>query len=122
MRYKHFTICAVVICTASACDGPGKTPSRQEAALQRFEELQKSGFNAGREEIQATFIECFPQGMEAARLSEVFATAFVENRGNGGIAYRWFPDPIDRGYYLEVVIHGEPAVIQSAWIMTLPSM
>jgi hypothetical protein len=122
MRFTHLAIIAVVVYTASGCEGSGKTPSHHEAAVQRFDELQKSGFKAGREEIQAAFIECFPQGMDAAKVSDLFAAAFVENRGNGEIAYRWYPDARDRGYYLEVIVHGEPAVIQSAWIMTLPSM
>lgn len=121
MRYTHLAIIAVVICAASGCEGPAKTPSHHEAAVQRFDELQKSGFQGTRNEIQTAFVECFPQGMEAAKVSDLFAAAFVENRGNGEFAYRWFPDAMDRSYCLEVIVHGEPAVIQSAWIVTLPS-
>ncbi len=121
MQYRHLAIIAVAAVTASACEGPGKAPSHHDAATRRFEDLQKGGFQATRDEIQAAFIECFPQGMETATVNDLLATGSSENRGNGEIAYRWFPDPRDRSYCLEVVVMGDPAIVKSAWIHVLPS-
>jgi hypothetical protein len=123
MRNLFLTTLALAFCAASGCEGSGKAPSHHhEAAAQRFGELQQSGFNASREDVQAAFVECFPQGMEADKVNDLLATAMSENRGNGEIAYRWYPNGMERGYCLEVIVYGEPAVIQSAWVMTLPSM